>query len=134
MNRPDQDVLDVLASGVASLTEDANLFVGPVYEDEIVPVESVFCLATGGPAPFNYLDGSKYPQLHEPTVQVTVRGDARGFVAARDLARECRDALHDNPPYSYIKCRVREAEPLYLGQDEKGAHRFAMNVEMTVEV
>lgn len=134
MATPDTALVGVLNTGVAALTTDTNLFVGPPRSDEeSYPTEAVFVLSTGGPKPFNYLDGTGTVQIKYPTLQVYIRGDSRSFTGARDLAKTCLDAVHDNPPTGYIKCRVRETEPFYLGEEESGAHLFTFNVEMIIE-
>lgn len=127
---PDGDIVTLLDAGGIGLTEGTNLFPGPERAaGQFVPTEAVFVLASGGFPPRPFIDGSGQDYC-ESTVQITVRSEAAKHDVGQTLARAVRDCAHKANVAGYVDIRVRESEPNYIGQDEKGSHLWTLNVEM----
>lgn len=127
---PDADVRTrLLAQGAGT---QYDVFMGPVRDPDPskgIPDEATFCLANGGREPMPFLqDGN--PCYRWSSVQVRVRSAQNQFAAGQTRARAVREALHISAISGYVAVRVRESEPLYLGQDESGHHHWSVNVEM----
>lgn len=126
---PDLAVVSHLAASIAALTAGANLFGGPVRpHGQGVPLQAVFCLATGGPVNTPYFGAERSWSVH--LVQVRVRSAPEKFAVGQALGRDCLAALHLAQLQGYTSCRVREPGPNYLGVDGNGCHDFSLNVEL----
>lgn len=122
--------LAAFINGSSGLVSGTNLFEGPRRAVGTgMPCKAVFVVATGGYAPVPFQDSSGQ-EFCIATVQVTVRGDAQSYASALALAQAVRNRVHHAAVPGYVETRVREPEPLYLGQDESAAHMHALNVEM----
>jgi len=135
MGTPDADVAGYLDTNLAALTLGTNLFQGKerAQRDGVIPHEAVFVLAAGGPRPEAYLLGGAGPELRYPGVQLITRSNPREFATGQTLARSVRDAVHHAPISGYTDAAVAETEPLYLGEDEDGRHRWSSNLELITE-
>lgn len=129
---PDTDLATwIAADATLGLTLGTNLFTGPTRsQGDGIPKVAAFVLAYGGNPTLPFLDGSA-EEWCVSTVQVTLRSSKDDFAGGLDLARAVRNRVHRHPPAGYAEVRVVTPEPLYLGQDESGAHLHALNVEMT---
>lgn len=129
---PDADVVTKLAT-LATWTSGTNLFAGPMRApDANIPHLACFVLASGGPGPQAYADGTT-TKLRYSAVQVLLRSAPRAFAAGQTLAREVRDTLHNVTLSGYIDTQALEAEPLYLGEIENGSHLWSMNFTLIHE-
>lgn len=136
MSQPDLAVATALAGAGLGLTLGTNVFWGTIRESDPasgVPSKAVFCTLLLSPAPVNYCDGSRTPQGREPQVQVVVRGNANDYSTAQTLARSVKDALHDLPPTGYDACRVTQAEPVPIGETNRGEHLFSLSVHLWID-
>jgi hypothetical protein len=106
-----------------------NLLTGPVRPIEaLVGQLAVFVLQTGGQAPAAYMGQSE--SWHVTRVQVTVRSALNEFARGEALARALHARMHLNTPAGYTYCLAGESDPLYLGTDDDGAHRFVFNLDV----
>ena len=127
---PDLDLVNAIDTALATLTLGTDLFrgvmraVGPGSPNEAVAV-----LATGGPQPLAYLDGTAIERYFS-ALQIRIRSIERSFRTGQALARSVRDVAHHASIAGYIDTRVLESEPLYLGSDDEGNHEWSINVEM----
>ncbi len=128
---PDGDVVTYLAANVVALTANANLFASKEQaEGDGIPHEAVFVLASGGPAPEAYLDGNSGTERQYSGLQIMTRSEPRDYNAGKALARSVRNTLHHSAISGYIDVRTNETEPLYLGEDGDGHHRWTTNLEL----
>lgn len=117
-------------TGTNGLTTGTNLFEGPMRAvGPSMPARAVFVLSSGGypPMPFQDSSGQEYCRA---TVQVTIRGDAQSYASTLALAQALRIRIHHATLAGYVELRVREPEPMYIGQDEAASHMHVLNVEM----
>jgi hypothetical protein len=124
-------VATVLVSGsYTHATKGTNLFTCPELPQ--VSVAATFCMDTGGSAPLRII-GTAKKALYNPTVQVLVRDEEVKFDTARTNARAAMAILAQNIPSGYVDINLMQSEPVYLGPNDKGWHRFVFNVRLTVE-
>ena len=123
---PDTDVVDHLDTNVAALTRDTNLFMGKLRSGT---AEAVFVLASGGPEPLAYLDGTTIERRFSD-VQCMVRSDRGDFSGGQVLARSVRDNLHHQTLTGYIDVRVMQSEPIYVAEEKDEHHVWAVNVQL----
>jgi hypothetical protein len=121
-----------------SLTVNVDLFASPERADTRVaaggvPAQAVFCLESGGDPPAAYVDGGSGLNLRVHAVQIIVRSNPRDYAGGKSLANSVRNAVHEAPIAGYLDVRVREAQPNYLGEDEKGCHRWSINVQLQIK-
>lgn len=131
--QPDLDIVNRLDSQVASLTKNTNLFRSKVRAiSGQIPSVAAFCLASGGPPPQGYADGTAINRRYSG-VQIRVVALANtdnNFKTGQDLAKECRDAVHHAALSGYIDVRVLETEPIYIGENNDRHHEWSINVEL----
>jgi hypothetical protein len=135
---PDENVRDVIAAAVASLSTGRSLFAGAARsadDDDGADHLCVFVLATGG-APSRPIKGG--PDERNPSVQITIRsnppGVERAFRDGQTLARAVYEAVDRNPPAGYCECRAVASHPLYIGEDSEGRHEWTINLSLIVDV
>ena len=128
---PDADVRDHLDTNVAALTTGTNLFNSKLRAvGDGIPVEAVFCMASGGPPPEAYLQGGVGDEARFSAVSCFIRSENRDFSGGQDLARTVRDALHHQDISGYHDVRASETEPIYVGEDDDGNHNWTANFEL----
>lgn len=106
---------------------------GNVFEEHMPqePDVAVSLASAGGPEP-----DSLHP-YHQASVQVTVRGDDDPQTA-KDLWQAVFDYLHGKrnaelPDGTYLVwCLAAQGEPIRIGADDNGRHRFTMNLRCEV--
>lgn len=131
---PDGDVVTYLNTNVGALTTNTNLFASKEQaEGDGIPHLAVFVLPTGGPAPQAYVDGNSGTEQRFSGVQVMSRSAPRAYNAGKTFARLIRDTLHHAAISGYVDVRVNESEPLYLGENDAGAHLWTSNLELLHE-
>ncbi len=133
--------IDVTTYLIANVTEKAlvrgvSIFEGPEQPVRagIVDAKAVFVLPFGGPPPETFK--SSTTSVYSPDVQIITRGDKTSYRDTKNLSNEIRDLMQsDGAPNiaGYIDVQLVDAEPIYMGQDDKGHPRFALNVKMTKE-
>ncbi len=136
MSQPDLDVAVALASAGLGLTLGQNIYWGKEREvdpDTGVPSKAVFVVNRLGAAPDNYIDESRTPQAREPLLQIVVRSEPQDFTGGYALARSVKDALHDIHLSGYDACRVTQAEPVPIGENDSGEHLFSLNVHLWID-
>ena len=122
---PAADLADFLADVAGLGTVGTDIFVGPVAPASAhVPVNALFLLSSPGRAPDRTHD---LAEDRYPWVQVSVRASA--YAAGHAKARAVRDALARAKPAGYWELVLLQSEPAHIGEDEKGFHRFALDVE-----
>jgi len=141
--QPDIDVANHLGTILPQLTVGTNLFAGPMRpyskaSEGGMPHQAIFCLETGGKPPTTYKnaqgDGYQLHMLEYPTVQIAVRSDPFGFLAARNLCAAIMDTVNRvNPDALYIDSQVNDGSPNYLGTDDDGHHMWSINVDLTYD-
>lgn len=128
---PDGDVVDHLDTSVGYLTKDTNLFASKEQAaGDYIPHNSVFVLASGGPAPEAYVAGDTGDEQRFSALQIIIRSDPRDYNTGVTNARTVRDALHHATISGYVDVRVNETEPLYIGENDVGAHIWTTNLEL----
>lgn len=126
MNPPSVDIKEILAAESSlALTYATDLFVSEMPDS---PGACVAVYDTGGENPeSNYI-------YQRPTVQVRVRGDRGGYVAAHTLAQDIRDTLHDSTGYEASGSRYVgiwcQGDVLFIGYDDKHRPLFSVNFRM----
>lgn len=128
------DVMKYLANiGIVSYSETGgtnNIFMGKL------PAEPSFAVAVN---PSGGYGASIKHAYDSPTLQILVRGtvDPR---TGYEKALEIYDALHGfggdafvAGGYWVVKCEGIQSEPVYIGQDENGRHRYSLNFAIEVK-
>lgn len=131
------DIAEYLDS-LGIVTYDASGVTGNVFMDTLPPTPD---LAVGV-----YTSGGRRPAVRNavdyPNVQLIVRGtrDPRG---AHELARDIFDAFMPARGFDrtelvaggavVLSARAVQSEPVHIGVDENGRHRYSVNIELTVE-
>jgi hypothetical protein len=132
-SNPSLDVVSLL-DALSSLTRGTNLFRGPERAPSTaVPSQAVFVLVSGGPASEAYADGTNVERAYS-ALQIIVRSNPNDYSGGDTLARQVRAALHHASVPGYLDLRAMQSEPIYLGEDEAGSHRWSINVECWREV
>lgn len=112
-----------------SFVDGGNLMVGPLRPlEQSYPLISVGVLQGGG-SQVPYM-GDTGTSSFASRVQVMVRGTVDAFATGEAVARAVYRKLHLSKPAGYISVLAVEADPVYLGPDEDGAHRWSMNFEV----
>ena len=119
------------------LTAGTNLFDGPIREvsdQGVAPATAVFVIASGGPAPIAYQDGSdSTTSYREARLQLWVRsmpktpGGSGGYGAGKSLSRKCYKVLEKPNPLGTIGIRADQAAPIYIGQEKDGSDVWSLN-------
>lgn len=138
---PSAALATIIDAATASLTLNTNLFIqeerdpGSAAEDGTgIPLTACFVLNNGGEPPESYCNNDPSAvKLYKPAVLIRTRCEPGAFATGQALARTIRDAVHDYPPSPYILCKVRESEPLYIGEDDNRCHVWEQNVDMWIE-
>lgn len=109
---------------------DGNLVVGPVRAvgEGVTPQLSVFVLQGGGVAPSPYMGQGE--SWHLSRVQVTVRSALGLFGQGEALARALHAKAHLATVAGLTFIHAGESDPVYLGSDDEGAHRWAFNLDV----
>jgi hypothetical protein len=127
----DDGLVDLIGAAVGSLTEGTNLFPGPEREvsDEI-PGLCCFVLMTGGPMPVTHNAGGSGTDTTYPAAMITIRSDDSDFKGGQTLGLSVQAAIQKKSPSTHLtySCEVQQSKPNYLGQDERGYHRWTINV------
>jgi hypothetical protein len=128
---PDIAVRKVLDSAVGALTFGSNLFDGPVRPSTQpgVPHEAVFCLASGGPGPIEFVRANAGPDIKNASVQVRVRSEVGDHTGGQALARSVWTALQRASVAGYMSVTAAQSEPVYLGQDDLEHHEWSVNID-----
>jgi hypothetical protein len=130
---PDLDLATYLGTQIGALTLGTNLFVGKTRAvGDNIPSKAVFCLATGGPTPQAYMDGTAVEE-RPSMVQARIRSEPRDFDGGQTLARLVRDTAHHASISGYIDVEAQQAEPFPIGEDAKGHHEWSINFRMLHE-
>lgn len=125
-----------LLETLPELTSGTNLFEGPirpVSDAGVAPATAVFVLASGGPAPIAYQDGSdSSASYREARLQVWVRSIPKsptggGYLVGKSLARKCYKILEKPNPSGTIGIRADQAAPIYIGQESDGSDIWSLN-------
>jgi len=123
-------VISVLET-LPDLAEGTNLFEGPVRpisEQGVVPATAVFVIASGGPDPIHYQDGSDATASYrEARVQVFVRSKPKAYGTGKSLSRRAYKQLEKAQPTGVIGIRAAQAAPIYVGQEEDGSDIWSLN-------
>ena len=127
---PDADLVTHLDANVGALTDGTNLFRGKMRAaGDGCPVDSVFVLSSGGPAPQAYLSGTTVERRYSD-VTCYVRSDLGDFEGGQTLARAIRDAAHHADIAGYIDVRALQSEPPYVAERDDEAHVWVVNFQL----
>lgn len=108
---------------------NGNLLLGPTRPIEaLIAQQSVFVLQNGGAPKLPYLGQTE--SWHVTRVQVTVRSPVNAFATGEALARALQARAHLATPPGYTYVIATESDPMYLGTDDDGAHRFSFNLDV----
>jgi hypothetical protein len=119
------DILTVLeTAGVGTVGVD--LYAGPLRG---TPIAAVAVLPTGGYPPITLMDAAHQDRV-KSTVQINIRSEINDYVGGLTLGRAIIAALHKLPPVGYTECVVTTPDPIYIGEEKQGAHRWSINVEL----
>lgn len=133
---PEVDVASaIVTAGLGTL--GTTLFYGPergLNARGVTSGTATYCLASGGVKPAPFADGGAGTYLAEFSVQVLVRSSPDAYAGGLTQVRALRDALNFVSIAGYINVAVRESDPLYLGQDESGRHRWTINLDLLRKV
>ena len=129
--QPDNDLAVFLDTNVGALTSGTNLFRGfPRGVDTGIPDQCVFCLVSGGQAPDPFVAGGTGDEQRYSEVMIRVRSNPHDFQGGQTLARSVRNAVHHKVIAGYINVEVRESDPMFLGETEKGHSEWSIVVLM----
>lgn len=132
MRNPASDVAELLNgkdAGGLTLTLATNLFKGFVRRADATTSPAVFVANTGGPPPEPYVSGARQSTVRA-TVQVMVRGAVNEFQAGETVARGVWRWLHQQDVPDYIACYARDAQPVFVGEDDLGHYMWSINLEL----
>lgn len=135
-HNPPKDVADYLHSNSTALTRGTNLFYGPVRSStQGVPVEAVFVLGYGGPAPQRTFGTSTSMEIRHGNVQLTIRSDVylTGVALARIAYNTLQSATALSTSVTYMDVRALQTEPTYMGMEHNKDHLWSLNFEITYE-
>lgn len=108
-----------------------NLVMGIMRAKDLTSVPNVFCsvLQTGGPPRAPYLS-SNTETWNLARVQLMIRSQVDDYLTgqATALALLGKASLATIPGYDLVL--VQETMPNYIGPDDRGLHRWTVNVEM----
>jgi hypothetical protein len=137
MSEPDVAVHDAIAAAnIAVLTKatktlppfDGNLIRVPAMDpEENTPGLAVFVYGSGGSLDAPFIGGASSHKIE--FVNVMVRSEHFDFAGGQTLAKAVRSALHYQPLSGYYSCTVADAQPTYLGRDERNRHMWSLSVE-----
>ena len=125
---PVKDLCDQIETG-GYATVGTNLFRGAVRPRDTVtgmPVNAIFCRATGSAAPNGTF--SDQDVLRSATIQVWVRYAT--YDAGDQQAQEIFDYLGANTPDNYLNLGLLSSNPFFIGQDRSGFYEWSINVEL----
>lgn len=131
ISTPDVAVRDYLSPilNPDEMNPAVDLQIGPVRTSGVTD-PSVFCLATGGPAPERGFDGMSSREDLQPVVQVWICSEASDYTNGVALARSVQEALLKATLPGYGACRPQQSEPLYLQMDSSNRHEFMVVVQL----
>jgi len=115
-------------------TYNAPVFMGPVRPSQPpeIPYRCVFVLATGGPPPIPYMDGTRIPYRSERT-QIRVRGEPYSYATTQFLANNIWSAMQQASSAmtgSYVRVTCDQSQPMYMGQDSYQCPEFVVNLTL----
>lgn len=128
---PALDLATYLAATSTAFTLGTNLFVGPVRAavststGAVIPVECAFARDSAGPSPQPLI--GRTIDIPSAGVQLRVRGASTGYASAQALAQEAWNVLTNAKPSGYLDISADQSGPVYLRQDENGAHHWSLN-------
>lgn len=129
---PPVDLANHLAAAGIGLIPGSNLFVSPVLPaSEGVAQDAVFILGYGGPPPARVLQGGPRQEIRRARVQVRVR--SASIPAGLERCRAIYNAVESAAPPGYMDVVALQSEPMYLEQDDNGAHHWVLNFELTYQ-
>ncbi len=113
------------SDGVAGLSTGWDIFLG-IIPEEIDTCVAVFETAGEAPEADAGATGS-IPSYDFPGLQVRVRGDPRGYQAARDKMQEVFNSLHESSisNFNYV---YANSTPFLLEYDENSRPSIALNL------
>jgi hypothetical protein len=121
------DVAARLAAAGLGLTLATNLFYGPLRDEGAAPDQAVTVLLTGSYPWEPDMGGVSAPDLKPLTVQVNVRSAANDYAGGSTLASACAEAIHKQESGAANVSWEASSAPTYLGPDNRGRHRWALN-------
>lgn len=128
---PSEDVSDYIRKNLPVRYVGVGVFAGKLRApSDLCPARSVFCRASGGPAPGSYADGGSGTNEHFPQVNIRIRSNPRDYKGGEELARSVRDTIHEAAIDGYHYVRVLESEPLYVDEDDEGHHEWSVTVQL----
>jgi hypothetical protein len=140
----DEEIVDVIDAGVASLTKGTNLFYGPFKPADnrgtsTVPGLACFVFISGGVAPEHWCNGNSGGALKRIALQILVRGPkgtSNDYKTGIDLAEEVHTTVDIATTATSLTAGVRaqQSGPIYLGEDNQGYHQWSINVIAFKEV
>lgn len=123
MTVPPTDVATELDGAGISLTLGTNLFTGPMREVSAdVPKNSVFI--KGLPGGFPERTMGEPNEVREPLISIQVRNTS--YNGGDTKVRQIQEALQAVTISGYLDIAARQSEPLWLGQDNEGLHKWSM--------
>jgi hypothetical protein len=125
------DIAARLAAAGLGLTLATNLFYGPLRDEGGAPDASATVLLTGS-YPFEPdLGGQDAPDLKPLTVQINLRSAANDYAGGSTLANAIVEAVHKRETGEANISWLIQSAPTYLGPDNRGRHRWSINVLAT---